>query len=106
MKKFNELSYEERKEITSLFTNWLKMYTHEAIVKVLERKDEIINNEFTMKLLIELRDRQCTEAKDFEMNIEMMLRSDELNDYNPHCHPITHSQSYRDVLYDMYIRTI
>lgn len=59
MKTFEEItSREEREEIVLLFSNWLKHYTHEVIIKVMGKRDEIINNEFTMKLLKELKERE------------------------------------------------
>ena len=58
MRKFEELKRDERDEIVLLFANWLNQYTHEVIVKVIERRDEIINNEFAMNLLKELKERE------------------------------------------------
>ena len=103
MKKFEEFEYEERKEIKSLFANWLNNYTHEVIIKVLAKRDEIINNEFAMKLLRELKEREEKEDKEFERSIEALLDDfDKFNEYDPHNHPTTHSGSYRDILRDMY----
>ena len=73
MKKFEELGFEEKKEITLLFANWLKDYTHEVIVKVISRRDEIINNEFAMNILKELKDREEKEEKDFAHSIGNLL---------------------------------
>ena len=103
MKKFEELEIEERKEITVLFANWLKGYTHEVVVKVMEKRDEIINNEFTMNMLKELKERQEKEAEDFGRRIESLLGDFEtFKEYDVNIHPITHSGSYRDILRDMY----
>lgn len=105
MKKIKDLSYEERKEITALLANWLKNYTHEVIVIVMERREEIINNEFAMNLLRELKKREEEEMKDFESSITSLLGCfDDFKKYNPHNHPLTHAGSYRDILYDMFIR--
>lgn len=104
--KFNEIeSIKERNEIVLLFSNWLKRYTHEVIVKVLDRTDEIINNEFAMKLLKELKEREEKEIIDFNNSIDSLMTDfDEFKQYDPHIHVLTHSNSYRDVLYDMYIK--
>ena len=103
MKKFEELEFEERKEITLLFANWLKSYTHDVIIEIMEKRDEIINNEFTMNMLRELKEREDKEKIDFEHNIGNLLGDFEtFKEYNAHNNPITHSSSYRNVLHDMY----
>ena len=105
MKKFENLDYSERKEIAKLFASWLRCYTHEVIVKVLERRDEILNNEATMHLLRELHERSEKEHNDFVMSLGCMLEAfDDFREYDPHNHATTHAGSYRDVLYDLYIR--
>lgn len=106
MRTFNEIeSITERDEIILLFSNWLKKYTHEVIVKVLEKRDEIINNEFTMNLLKELKTREEKEKADFDNSIANLLYDfDGYKEYNPHNNPLTHANSYRDILYDMYIK--
>ena len=107
MKTFEALTYTEKEEIAALFAAWLKPYTHEVIVKVMERREEILNNDFTMNLLRELKTRQEIEAKEFTGDIRLMFGNfDEFKQYDPHNHPITHSGSYRDILYDMYIKNI
>jgi hypothetical protein len=105
MKKIKDLSYEEKKEIDALFANWLKSYSHDAILRALEHREEIINNEFAMNLLRELKTREEEEKKDFERSIASLLGSfEDFKEYNPHNHPVTHAHSYRDILYDMFIR--
>lgn len=105
MKKFEELEFDERKEITSLFANWLKDYSHEVIITVISRRDEIINNEFVMNMLRELKDREEKEEKEFVHNIGCLLSDFEsFMEYDPHNNPLTHSGSYRDILRDMYFK--
>ena len=105
MKKFEEMNNEEMNEVSELFASWLGAYTHEVIVKVLERREEIVNNEFTMSLLRELHDREAKERHDFTVRIgSLLLDLDGFAQYDSHSHPLTHAKSYRDVLYDMYIR--
>jgi hypothetical protein len=105
MKKFEDFTYDEQKEIRELFANWLKGYTEEVIYRVMERAEEIINNEFAMNLLKELKQREEEEQKDFTNSIECLITSfDSFKEYNPHNHPLTHADSYRDILYDMFIR--
>ena len=104
-KKIEDMDREELSSITSLFSTWLKPYTHEVIVKVMERREEIINNKFAMQLMTELFVREEAEAKDFNRSMRQLLTSyNTFKEYDPHNHVLEHSKSYRDVLYDMYIR--
>ena len=104
MSKYESLTYAEKQECAELFAAWLKPYTHEVIVDVMEKADEIISNDFAMQMLRELHKRQSAEAERFKGNIRWLLDSFEnFKKYNPHEHVLEHSGSYRDVLYDMYI---
>lgn len=105
MKKFENLTFDERKEVVELFGNWLKNYTHEVIVRVMEKRDEILANDFAMNFLRELKNREEKEQEDFNRSIESLMEDfDKYNQYDPHNHPLEHAKSYRDVLYDLYIR--
>lgn len=105
MKEFATMEWNEQKEIANIFANWLKLYTHEVIVKVLEKRNEIINNDFAMNLMRELYDRETKERDEFTDSIRSLLNNFEtFSEFDPHNHALTHSKSYRDVLYDMYIR--
>lgn len=102
---FNDLDREKRNHTAHLFSVWLRCYTHEVIVKVMERREEIISNPFTMNLLEELAQREEKEREDFAYSIGSLLSDfDTFAQYNPHNHPLTHAGSYRDILYDMYIK--
>lgn len=105
MKRFEDFDYDEQKEIKELFANWLNTYTKEVIIRVIEKAEEIINNEFAMNLLRELAKREKEEYEDFYRSISFLLDSfDNAKTINPHNHPLTHAGSYRDILYDMFIR--
>lgn len=105
MKHFNDLDFTERNEIVELFAYWLKPYTREVIKNVLCRVNEIINNDFVMNMLRELKTREEKERNDFLSSIgSMMYDFDTFSEFDPHNHPITHAGSYRDILYDMYIK--
>ena len=106
MKKFEEITnIQERNEIVLLFSHWLERYTHEVIVKVISKRDEIINNEFAMNLLKELKKREEEETRNFDNSIGSLLMDfEDFKEYDPHNHPVTHANSYCDVLYDMYIK--
>ena len=106
MRTFEEIADRaERDDIVLLFANWLNHYSHEVIIKVLEKRDEIINNEFAMNLLKELKKREEEERTDFNNSMGSLFNNfDDFKEYNPHNHPLTHANSYRDILHDMYIR--
>lgn len=105
MKKFEEMDYREKKEVASMFSAWLCSYTHEVIVKVLARRDEILNNAVAMSMIKELKERSEQEQKDFESSISFMIEDiDKFSQFDPHNHVVTHAKSYRDVLYDMFIK--
>lgn len=105
MKKYNELKLNEQKEIAELFAYWLNGYTQEVINNVMVKAEEIINNEFAMNLLRELKVRGEKEKEDFKHSIGNLLGEFEtFKQYDPHNHPLTHSNSYRDILHDMYIK--
>lgn len=105
MTNFNELSADKRHRIVLLFSNWLKNYTHEVIVRVLNKRDEIINNEFAVELLEQMYQREQKEATEFQNSMQNLLDDfDTFKEFDPHNHVLEHSGSYRDVLYDMYIR--
>ena len=91
-------------ERNALFANWLRKYSHEAIMRAMARRDEIVQNDHAMMMLRELLEREADEAKDFERSIDMLFRDfDTFEQYDPHNHALSHSEAYRAVLYDMYI---
>ena len=105
MKKFETLDYKEQREIAKMFAAWLRPYTHAVIVKVLAKRDEILNNDFAMGLIKELQKRTDDERKEFDRSIEFMMNNfEEFSKFDPHNDALSHAKSYRDVLYDMYIR--
>lgn len=103
-----KLSYSERQEMAKLFENWLSIYTEEVIEKVMRRYEEIVENEFVMNILKELYERDNKEKEDRIDSFEFMIRDAEEskfgNTWGVHNNCITHAHSYRDILYDMYIR--
>lgn len=97
--------YTKKHEVAELFAVWLRDYTHEVIRYVMGRADEILTNPDTMTLLRELKEREEKEAKDFKNSLEFMLRDyEQFAKYDPHNNALTHANSYRDILYDRYIR--
>lgn len=99
-----ELNREEKNNVALYFSTWLKDYTHEVIVRVMEKADEIINDPFAMEMLKELHEREEKESKEFLKNIEAYLFDFEtFKEYDPHNMPLTHAKAYRHILYDKYI---
>ena len=87
--------------------NWLGYYTHEVIARVMAKFEEIENNECAVHLIKELYRRTLKqkedELKDFKYLMNKECRK-KFIEYDIHNHPIEHAYSYRDVLYDMFIR--
>ena len=80
-------------------------YNHDIIVNVIAKRDDIINNTFAMDMLRELKEREDKESNEFTKDIRYLLMDyDTYKKFDPHIHTITHSTSYRDILYDMFIR--
>lgn len=106
MKKLSEMNYSERKEVAELFANWLSTYTDEVVKRAMSNADEIVANEFAMNLLKELKIREDKEKKSFAREIASLLEDyGTFNQFSLCSNCTTHSNSYRDVLYDMYIAT-
>lgn len=104
MSKYEEMTRDEKQQVADYFSTWLGRYTHEVIKRVIPKRDEIIENPAAMMLLKELHEREQVEKKRFNDNIRWMLDDSEFIQYDPHNHCLEHSNSYRDVLYDMYIK--
>lgn len=100
-------TYDEKQELASKLYTWLHQYTQDCIDRVFDQIDDIINNEFAMQMINELYKRTTKEAKDekttmyyYLLNIE---EGEENDGYDLHNHCLTHSNSYRDILWDMFI---
>jgi hypothetical protein len=66
--------------------------------------EDIINNDFARRLLDELYTRTLKEREEEIRHIEYALGYADGEIEGFHNHPLEHSKSYRDILYDMYIR--
>ena len=108
MKKITELDYTEQRQFAELLAPWLGRYTEEVTAKVFPKLEEIYNNEHVMHMLAELRYREEKEkletADSFWLIVKDATNGKEFDDHCMHNHCITHAGSYRDVLYDMYLR--
>lgn len=87
MEKFKEIELKKRKLIGKYIANWLKDYTQEVILRVMEKREEIVNNEFTMNLLKELYVREVKEVEEFTNDIILLLENfEEFKQYDTHSH--------------------
>lgn len=109
MKKIAELDYSEQKQFAELLASWLGNYTEEVTERVYPKLEEIYNNEHVMNMLQELKTRQEKEKKEttdaFWSIVNDAGKGNEFNDHCMHNHCVSHASSYRDVLYDMYLRS-
>ena len=104
-KNVKNLTLKERGELAKKLECWLGCYTQEIINKVMAKINDIYNNDMVMNLINELYIRVQKEQKE-EINSFELLLSDfnAFKEFDIHNHCLTHSKSYRDILYDMYIR--
>ena len=102
---YAEMDSKTREQVEKQFSVWLRPYTHEVIKRVMARADEILGDDFAMHLLSELYEREQAEDADFLRSVHYLLSNyEDFAQYDPHSHCLEHSKSYRDVLYDLYIR--
>ena len=105
MNKWEDLSYSERCDVAEWFTTWLQPYTKNVVNRVVCRIDEILGDDLAMGLIKELHEREAKERDDFKRHFSHLAEDFKgFAKYSPHNHAVTHSNSYRDILYDMYIR--
>ena len=91
-------------EKIKIVANWLKNYSNEVIVKVMENYEQIINDKTTYNMLYKLYVEENKEDATFINDIEYIVKfgiKDETKDMLRlgEC-----SRSYREVLHDLYIR--
>lgn len=102
MEKYKEMNYAEQMEITEILWSWLKDYTDEVINFILTEKiDEILNSDSSMHLLRELHERQQKETKDHISSLRFGI---EYGNKFERLDVLYHSKSYRDILWDLYIK--
>ena len=87
-----------------IVANWLKNYRNDVVARVMKNYDIIINDKTTYEMLSRLYEKENKEEVKFIMDIENIAEygvKDETVDMLRICE---YSQSYREVLYDLYIR--
>lgn len=98
-------TYEEKEQISQWLGTWLGCYTQEVYNKVAPNLPQIIEDGATLNLLRELHERTQQERDEVKKSIFFDIAfNDKGTPSALHRTVMTHAQSYRDVLYDMYIK--
>ena len=92
------------KEAIKIVANWLKNYSNEVVVRVMKNYDTIINDKTTYTMLSKLYEEENKEEETFIHDIEYMVRYGIKDETKDMLRLGEYSQSYREVLYDLYIR--
>ena len=87
-----------------IMANWLKNYSNEVVVRVMKNYDTIINDKTTYTMLSKLYEEENKEEETFIHDIEYMVKYGIKDETIDMLRIGEYSQSYRDVLYDLYIR--
>ena len=110
-KKLAEMDWKEHEELAALLEPWLGQYRKEIIDHAINQMDDILANDTAMMMIRELGIRAEKERKDRKQSILFAFRNIAENDMDGykihmeaiHNHCLEHSESYRNVLYDMYL---
>ena len=87
-----------------IVANWLKNYSNEVVVKVMEKYEQIINDKTTYTILSKLYEEETKEEEIFIKDIEYMVKYEITDEAKDMLRIGEYSRSYRKVLYDLYIR--
>lgn len=87
-----------------IVANWLKDYNNDVVVGVMEKYEQIINDETTYTMLSKLYEEENKEEETFIHDIEYMVKYGIKDETKDMLRLGEYSRSYRDVLYDLYIR--
>ena len=92
------------KEAIKIVANWLKYYSNEVVVRVMEKYEQIINDKTTYTMLSKLYEEENKEEKTFIHDIEYMVKFGIKDETKDMLRLGEYSRSYREVLFDLYIR--
>ena len=87
-----------------IVANWLKNYNNEVVVRVMEKYEQIINDKTTYTMLSKLYEEENKEEEAFIHDIEYMVKFGIKDETKDMLRLGEYSRSYREVLYDLYIR--
>ena len=90
--------------VIKIVANWLKDYNNDVVVRVMKNYDTIINDNTTLTLLIQLYQKENKEEVDFVHDIEHIVEYGIEEETKDMLRLGEYSRSYREVLYDLYIR--
>lgn len=92
------------KEEIKIVANWLKNYSNDVVVRVMEKYEQIINDKTTYHMLYNLYVEENKEEETFIHDIEYMVKFGIKDETKDMLRLGENSRSYRDVLYNLYIR--
>ena len=87
-----------------IVANWLKNYSNEVVVRVMEKYEQIIKDKTTYTMLSKLYEEENKEEETFIHDIEYMVKFGIKDETKDMLRLVEWSRSYREVLYDLYIR--
>ena len=87
-----------------IVANWLKDYNNDVVVRVMKKYEQIINDKTTYTMLSKLYEEENKEEETFIHDIEYMVKFGIKDETKDMLRLGEYSQSYREVLYDLYIR--
>lgn len=87
-----------------IVANWLKDYSNDVVVKVMEKYEQIINDKTTYNMLSKLYEEENREEVKFILDIKNIVEYGIKDETKDMLRLVEYSQSYREVLYDLYIR--
>lgn len=87
-----------------IVANWLKNYSNDVVVRVMEKYEQIINDKTTYTMLSKLYEEENKEEETFIYDIEYMVKYGIKDETKDMLRLVEYSRSYREVLHDLYIR--
>lgn len=93
---------EEKNQFAEELNTWLGAYTEDVIKRVMTKLDEIIADKSTRKMISELHQRTHQEEASMIDSFRWALGGTVTTSWRDSC--LTHAKSYRDVLYDLWIK--
>ena len=87
-----------------IMANWLKYYSNDVVVKIMEKYEHIINDETSYAILSKLYEEETKEEEIFIHDIEYMVKYEITDETKDMLRIGENSRSYRKLLYDLYIR--
>ena len=90
--------------VIKIVANWLKNYSNDVVVRIMKNYDTIINDNTTLTLLSALYQKENKEEVNFILDIKHISEYGIEEETKDMLRLVENSRSYRDVLYDLYIR--